>query len=116
MNRRIKLFFYLSLILTLLSWIFIVPIWHFPDAQAHFGQVAFMSQKWRNSEDAEYDLTEEIYLSEQLLGTARDNSGKNRFTFNPEYRIEYTDQLTRVLIYGYGQIETDNQFDSGDWR
>ncbi|KKS98612.1 MAG: hypothetical protein UV73_C0001G0133 [Candidatus Gottesmanbacteria bacterium GW2011_GWA2_43_14] len=94
MNRRIKLFFYLSLILTLLSWIFIVPIWHFPDEQAHFGQVAFMSQKWRNSEDAEYDLTEEIYLSEQLLGTARDNSGKNRFTFNPEYRIEYTDQLT----------------------
>ena len=25
----------------LLAWQLIIPIWHFPDEQAHFGQVAF---------------------------------------------------------------------------
>ena len=94
MNKRIQTLFFLSVFLTVLAWIFITPIWHFPDEQAHFGQVAFMAQKWRRPQGAEKDLTEEIYLSEKYLGTERDNLGNNRFTFHPEYRLEYTDQLT----------------------
>ncbi|PIP33134.1 hypothetical protein COV53_04540 [Candidatus Gottesmanbacteria bacterium CG11_big_fil_rev_8_21_14_0_20_37_11] len=72
-------------------WLVIIPIWHTPDEQAHFGQVAFIAEKGRNpnSEDVN-ELTEEIYTSELLLGTARDKVGNNKFTYHPEYRIEYT--------------------------
>lgn len=85
--------FFIIFFLTGLIWIVIVPIWHFPDEQSHFGQVAFLAEKGRNPKGNELDLTEEIYISEQLLGTARDNLGNNRFTFHPEYRIEYSDSL-----------------------
>lgn len=94
MNKHLRLLFYLSVILTSVAWIFVTPIWHFPDEQAHFGQIAFMANKWRSPQGTENDLTREIYLSEIYLGTARDNLGNNRFTFHPEYRIEYTQQLT----------------------
>lgn len=88
-----QLMFFFTFFLTGLIWAVLVPIWHFPDEQAHFGQVAFMAEKGRNPKGNELDLTEEIYASEKLLGTARDNLGNNRFTFHPEYRIEYTDSL-----------------------
>lgn len=75
-------------------WIALVPIFHTPDEQSHFGQVAFMVEKRRapNSSDR-YDLTEEIYISEKLLDTARDNFGNNKFTFHPRYRLEYSEGL-----------------------
>ncbi len=88
------LIFFFTVFLTGLIWLILVPIWHFPDEQAHFGQVAFMAEKGRNPRGNELDLTEEIYVSEKLLGTARDNLGNNKFTFHPEYKIEYTDSLT----------------------
>jgi len=83
----------LLVVLNSLVWITLIPIWHFPDEQAHFGQVAFIAEKGRNPQNDELDLTEEIYTSEQLLGTARDKFGNNKFTFHPEYRIEYTNSL-----------------------
>ncbi len=75
-------------------WIALVPIFHTPDEQSHLGQVAFMLEKRRvpNSSDR-YDLTEEIYISEKLLDTVRDNAGNNKFTFHPQYRLDYTDNL-----------------------
>lgn len=75
-------------------WIVLVPIFHTPDEQSHLGQVAFMVEKSRlpNSSDR-YDLTEEIYISEKLLDTVRDNLGNNKFTFHPQYRLEYSDGL-----------------------
>lgn len=73
-----------------LLWMFIVPIWHTPDEQSHFGQVAFMARMGRVALGQENDLTEEIYKSETLLGTQRDKFGNNKFTFHPEYRIEYS--------------------------
>ncbi len=91
MKNHLILFF--AVFLTGLIWLIIVPIWHFPDEQSHFGQVAFIAEKSRNPRGNELDLTEEIYVSEKLLGTTRDNLGNNKFTFHPEYRIEYTDSL-----------------------
>lgn len=76
-----------------LLWSFIVPLWHTPDEQAHFAQVAFIAETGRNPGGGTLDTTEEIYFSEQLLGTARDRVGNNKFTFHPEYKIEYTDSL-----------------------
>lgn len=84
---------FLTIFFAGLVWLSIVPIWHFPDEQSHFGQVAFMAERGRNSAGSELDLTEEIYTSEILLGTARDKFGNNKFTFHPEYRIEYTESL-----------------------
>lgn len=74
-----------------LVWSSLVPLWHFPDEQAHFGQIAFLAENGRQPFSEELDLTEEIRKSEELLGTERDILGINKFTYHPEYRIEYTD-------------------------
>lgn len=93
-SHRFIILFLLTLFLNGLFWIYLVPFWHTPDEQSHFSQVAFLTEKGRNSLSSELDVTEEIYTSEQLLGTARDKNGNNKFTFHPEYRIEYTNSLT----------------------
>lgn len=81
-----------------LAWLVVVPIWHTPDEQAHFALVAYYAEKKTNPGGGIPDTTEEILISEQLLGTLRDNLGNNKFTFHPEYNIEYTNSL-------YGKYE-----------
>ena len=85
---------FLTIVVLYILWIFVVPIWHFPDEQAHFGQVAYLTEEYKNSNKIEkYDLTYEIYMSEVFLGTVRDNSGNNKFTFHPKYKIPYSDNF-----------------------
>ncbi len=108
-----QLIFFFTFFLTGLIWLILVPIWHFPDEQSHFGQVAFIAEKGRNPKGNELDLTEEIYASEKFLGTARDNLGNNRFTFHPEYRIEYTDTLVgkyEASVAALSKTEAKNTF------
>lgn len=88
--RSLVIFFFLAVVFNSLTWVLLVPMWHTPDEQAHFAQIAFLSEKNRNSWSNEYDVTKEIYLSELYLGTARDKNGNNKFTFHPEYRMEFT--------------------------
>src|SRR5688500_11506628 len=88
-------FFYLLLIgvfLKQVAFAAVTPIWHTPDEQAHFAQVAFFAETGQMPYYPE-DLNKEILISERLLGTERDERGNNKFTFHPEYRIEYTDSL-----------------------
>jgi len=93
MSRLFRIFL-LCIVLSSICWVILVPLWHTPDEQAHFAEVAFLAEKGRlPGGDDTNDLTEEIYTSEVLLGTVRDNSGNNKFTFHPGYRIEYTDSL-----------------------
>ncbi len=66
---------------------FSVPIWHGPDEQAHFGQIANIAEQ--NTATGSANLNREIYETEVLFGTLRDVSGNNKFTFHPEYRIPY---------------------------
>lgn len=75
------------------SWALFVPMWQTPDEQAHFGHVAYLAEGGQPPMGRNKDLTEEIALSEQLLGTYRNKYGNNKFTFHPEYRLEYTDNL-----------------------
>ncbi len=90
MNNKLVLLL-ISVFMLGLVWISIVPLFHTPDEQAHLGQVAFMVEMGRIPDVRDkYDLTNEILISERLLGTERDNSGNNKFTFHPEYRLEYT--------------------------
>lgn len=94
MSKIVSLFFG-AVFLSAVVWLAVVPLWHFPDEQAHFGQIAFMAERGYSPKgNEEADLTEEIYVSELLLGTARDRFGNNNFTFHPEFRIEYTNILT----------------------
>ncbi len=92
-----KRFLFLILFLVFLKQIVflsLVPIWHTPDEQSHFGQVAFLAEKGINPPYKEIkDLTEEIRKSEELLGTERDQMGINKFTYHPEFRIEYTESI-----------------------
>lgn len=92
-------FLTLAVLVTLfkgLFWSLMVPLWHFPDEQAHFGHVAFLVESEDKALGQNNDLAEEIAISETLLGTFRDERGNNLFTFHPEYRIEYTDTYTGV--------------------
>lgn len=88
----------LLLFLTLLKGIVFsatIPIWHAPDEQAHFAQVQNIAEFGTDSPQGRYspDLSQEIFLSEQLLGTTRNEFGKNKFTHHPEYRIDYTNSV-----------------------
>ncbi|MBI2010472.1 MAG: glycosyltransferase family 39 protein, partial [Candidatus Chisholmbacteria bacterium] len=69
------------------------PLWHGPDEQAHFAQVQYYAEYKRQfPNDAALNTTsQEVLLTERLLGTERDDFGKNLFTHNPAFRLEYTD-------------------------
>lgn len=87
----IKLFnlLLISLIVKQLVWTVFIPLWQFPDEQAHFAQIAYFVEvgKWGLGAN----LTKEILLSERILQTERDWAGNNKFTYHPEYNIEYSD-------------------------
>lgn len=88
-----RYWFFLLVAVNAISWSLLIPIWHTPDEQAHFAQVVYIAEKGVNPGGAILDSTEEIKTSEVLLGTLRDKSGNNQFTFHPEYKIEYTDSV-----------------------
>ncbi|OGG32018.1 hypothetical protein A3I51_03975 [Candidatus Gottesmanbacteria bacterium RIFCSPLOWO2_02_FULL_38_8] len=94
MNKKFLIFLLLAFFIKEFIWIILVPLWHFPDEQAHFAQVAYLAEKGNSPNGDNNDLTKEIYLSEELLGTKRDRYGNNKFTFHPEYRIPYSNNLT----------------------
>ena len=71
----------------------VVPIWHAPDEQAHFAQVQNIAETGRTHAENINNLSEEILISERLLGTERNKFGKNEFTHKPWYRIEYTNSI-----------------------
>ena len=92
--KRIFLWLIFTIIFKILVWSLFVPMWHTPDEQAHFGHVAYLAEGGQLPMGRQKDLTEEIAISEQLLGTYRNKYGNNQFTYHPEYRLEYTDNLT----------------------
>lgn len=92
-RKVIKLILILTLIKSLV-WALFVPMWHFPDEQAHFGHVAYLAEGGPLPMGRTNDLNQEIAISEQRLGTYRNKYGNNDFTYRPEYRLEYTDTDT----------------------
>ena len=84
-----------------LVWAIVVPIWHTPDEQAHFADIEFISEEKRLPAyilfpgiKPEKDLSKEILVSEQLLGTERNEAGNNKFTYHPEFNIPYSQTPT----------------------
>jgi len=92
--KKIIFYLLLAILFQCLTWSLFIPLWQFPDEQAHFGHVAYLAEGGQPPMGRNKDLTEEIAISEQLLGTYRNEFGNNQFTFHPEYRLEYTDNLT----------------------
>jgi hypothetical protein len=98
-NKLLKPLIWFVFVLIFLKgivWSLFVPLWHFPDEQAHFGHVAYLAEGGGLEQGRKPDLTEEIYISEEILGTKRDIHGNNRFTYHPEYRIEYGQTQTGI--------------------
>ncbi len=98
METKINRIIFLIILVTFfkgLVWAAVVPIWHTPDEQAHFAEIEFMAEKRRlpthilNPQRVEKDLSREILMAEQLLGTERDEAGINKFTYHPEYNLPY---------------------------
>jgi len=94
--RKILQFLLIAILLKGIFWSLLVPLWHFPDEQAHFGHVAFLVESPIKNLGKIKDLTEEIAVSEKLLGVFRDEKGNNRFTYHPEYNLEYSNTLTGI--------------------
>jgi len=91
----IKLLLLLVLIKSV-TWALFMPLWHFPDEQAHFGHVAYLVEEGTLPMGRSNDLTQEIAISEQRLGTYRNKYGNNDFTYRPDYRLEYSDNYQGI--------------------
>lgn len=75
--------------LNALAWITIIPVWQYPDEQAHFAQVQNIAQTGFVPQTG-FDTSYEIALSEKILSTQRDGQGNNKFTYHPEYKLAFT--------------------------
>ena len=73
-----------------LVWIVLIPVWQYPDEQAHFAQVQNLAELGVSS-TGKADTSEEIAISEKIFGTERDGFGNNRYTYHPEFNIDYSD-------------------------
>jgi len=93
MKKLVKLVFITAIINSLVLAL-LVPLWHFPDEQAHFGHVAYLAEGGDPLTHGRKDQNQEIVVSEEILGTKRNIKGNNKFTFHPEYRIDYSDTVT----------------------
>lgn len=93
MNFPLKLLL-VATFLNALSWIILVPIWQYPDEQAHFAQVQYIAEIGGVIHDNRaLDTSKEVSLSEEILGTERDEPGNNKFTYHPEYKLDYSATL-----------------------
>lgn len=85
-----------------LVWIYSVPIWHTPDEAAHFAQVQYFAEKGVMPKGNVLDRSKELHESEILLDVERGKLGMNRYTYHPEYNLEYTNTL-------FGKFEKEIQ-------
>ena len=74
-----------------LAWIILIPVFQYPDEQAHFSQIQDIAELGKVPESL--NTSREIAITEEALGTDRVNLGNNKFTYNPNFNIEYTNSL-----------------------
>src|SRR3990167_6192315 len=80
--------------LNALSWIVLIPVWQYPDEQAHFAQVQYIAEIGGIPQDNKsFDTSYEVALSEKILGTERNDLGNNKYTYHPEYKPDYSTNL-----------------------
>ena len=79
--------FVLAIVGVILGWAMVVPSFEFPDEQAHFGSVEFLTVHDRMPWGSEMDMTKEMQLTQTLLGVLRNSQGQNSYTYHPEFRL-----------------------------
>ena len=89
MPKLLKLLL-ISAFFNVLGWAVLIPIWQYPDEQAHFAQVQDVAELGKVP-TAGPNTSYEIALSEKILATQRDGFGNNKYTYHPEYNIPYSD-------------------------
>ncbi|MEK9171303.1 MAG: DUF2142 domain-containing protein, partial [Patescibacteria group bacterium] len=75
-----------------ISWSAMIPLWQTPDEQAHFAQAQDFAALGGRPKTG-FSTSADIVLSEKYLGVFRDERGNNKFTYHPEYNIEYTNSV-----------------------
>lgn len=91
MNLPLKLLITAAFFNSLL-WIILIPVWQYPDEQAHFAQVQDVAEVGHVPNE-KFDTSQEISISEKILETERDSLGNNKFTYHPEYKLKYSTNL-----------------------
>lgn len=92
-------------------WSLFIPLWQFPDEQAHFNHIAFNVEKPNLINLGEgLDLNQEIAISEQLLGTYRDEQGNNSFTYHPEYNLAYSNSQQGIYEEQIKNLSLETRF------
>jgi hypothetical protein len=66
-------------------WVIVVPVFQTPDEQAHFAQLQWYAEN-KNINLGQLNLSEEVAIVEETLGTRRDGQGNNKYTYHPEYK------------------------------
>ena len=109
MKRLIKLLI-VTAFFNALSWVVLIPIWQYPDEQAHFAQVQDTAELGFLPVGA-FDTSEEIAISEKVFGTGRDGFGNNRYTYHPEFNTEYSNSnngLFENYIESFDELSRTN--------
>lgn len=91
-TRRLLVILVLTIFFNGLVWSALIPMWHTPDEQAHFAQAQNFAALG-NRPQSGFSTPADIVLSEKYLGVFRDERGNNKFTYHPEYNIEYTNSV-----------------------
>lgn len=89
-NNKLALLVSLAIGMVILFWSFVTPAFEFPDEQAHFGSVEFLTQNGRMPIGEEMDVTKEMKETQVYLGVFRNGLGQNKYTYHPEYRTLYS--------------------------
>lgn len=92
-NKKSLKWFIISLVTVVMTWGLVVPALEFPDEQAHLGTVSYLAREGYLPGYQEPDMTVEMTEVQKILGTLRDSQGRNKYTYHPEYNLEYSDSL-----------------------
>jgi hypothetical protein len=97
-------------------WSLITPIFEFPDEQAHIESVEFIVKEGRMPAGEEWDMTAEMKRTQDLLGNFRDTFGNNKYTYHPDYHVEYVDSLIGKYEAEIKSLNTEENRDSYVWK
>ena len=83
----------LAIVGVILGWVMVVPAFEFTDEQAHLGTVSYLVDTASMPSYDKQNLTREMAESQKFLGIFRDGYGNNRYTYHPDYHVEYSPSL-----------------------
>lgn len=114
MNHKIILLLAFAGVITF--WSLVTPIFEFPDEQAHIESVEFIAKNGRMPKGEEWDMTGEMKGTQDLLGNFRDSYGNNKFTYHPDYHVEYIDSLIGKYEEEIKSLNTLENRDNYVWK